>query len=187
MARTKENPETGMMLGLLAAAGVAIYGYYQGWFGGTTVVAAPVPSPSIGTSNPITNPATQIVNTPSTPPPLGTVVTTGNDVAAQLAAKYPFIIPDPSNVNGLGGALATAGYINLSYNISADGSSANPILQTIYLRPDIAAAINSDLSGRTSRAGSQQYDTLSQIKQVMSNANLSGLNGFSSGWGGYRM
>lgn len=189
--KSKSNPEAGGMLLLAGVAAAAYYAYSQGWFGGGTAVATlpSTPQPTTGTINPVINPATQIVNTPSTPPPLGTVVNNANDIAAQLAAKYPYIIPDPSNVNALGGPIAQAGYTNVTYIIDRDAVTGTPITATIYLRPDVATAVNAGVQNRMDRSGgtADPNDTLLQIQQAMSASSLSGLRGRSTGWGGYRM
>lgn len=189
--RSKQNPEMGGILLLAGAATAAYLAYANGWFGNSTIVAtAPTnPQPTNGTVNPVTNPATQIVNAPSAPPPLGTVVNNANDIAAQIAAKFAYIIPDPSNVNALGGPIAQAGYSNLSYVLDTDAISGTPVMATIYLRPDVATAVNASIQNRVDRSGgtATPNDTLTQIQQVMSNSGLTGLRGRSTGWGGYRM
>lgn len=117
----------GMML-LLGAAAVGVYGYMQGWFD-TLIPAAVLPkSNPTGTTNPITNPKTQIVNAPSTPPAVGVVVNSGNDVAAQAAAKVPYILPSNAIVSQ-----APSGYALVKVKDTGGVNSG-----FIYLRNDIA-------------------------------------------------
>src|SRR3954469_15295142 len=89
MARRKQNPNSAMPVLLMAGAGVAAYlAYTNGWFSSftTTTVAVPTPKPSTSSGNPISSGAA-IVGAPATPPPLGTIVNTASDIAAQAAAN----------------------------------------------------------------------------------------------------
>lgn len=180
--RQKENPKGGSMLLLLGAAGVALYGYFNGWFSSltTAVMASPAPTPTTGTVNPVTNPATQIVNAPSTPPPIGTVVTNANDLAAQAAASYMYILPAQSIGNLL--SLVPNGYTPI---VTADYG-------TVYLRNDVFGVVSTDLQNRIARAvnagaaaTSIQQSTQLSLDQIKVDAQTAGLSGLS-GLMGYR-
>lgn len=194
----KSNPQGSGMLLMLGGAAVAVYGYTQGWFdglfGGPAVTYAAIPPPPAPSGNPIADPATQIVNTPSAPPPLGTIVTNANDVDAQLKAKYAYIIPDPSNVNALGGPIASTGYINMTYVLAHDAVTGAPVTATVYVRPDVSAPVQASIDARVARGADPltSYDTIDQINSVMSTNGLTGIRGrnnlgYTNGWGGYRM
>lgn len=200
MARRRtSNPKGGSgMLLMLGGAAVAVYGYSQGWFdsifGGGTPVYAPIAPPPAPTGNPIANAATQIVNAPSTPPPLGTVVNNANDIDAQLKAKMAYIIPDSSNLAALAAPLVSAGYINMTYVITTDAVTGAPVTATLYVRPDVATPVQSVIDNRVARGGdaASPYDSLDQINTVMSTNGLTGVRsrnnlGYTNGWGGYRM
>lgn len=177
LRRRKQNPGSAMPIILMAGAGVAAYlAYTNGWFGTTaTAVAAPPPPPSSGpgsTGNQVAK--SQIVGAPAPPPPLGTIVHNGNDLAAQLAAKYMYVIPDPS-LSALSTQLASAGY-----QLFSTSDSGN-----VYVRPDIANAVNADIANRVGRAtsagASQQSitnaaaETYAQIQQLITSQGLTGL------------
>lgn len=186
MPRTKQNPETGMLL-LLGGGAVVAYGIYAGWFNslfGTTptVVVTPQAPAATSTGNPISSGAA-VVNTPTTPPPLGTVVQTAADTSAQITANYPYIIPSPTMINTLGALAAQAGY-------SAFSTSD---MGTVYVRKDIAAAVNTDINNRVQRAtqagaastsiANASNETFGQIQQLMTTQGLSGLGFARRAWG----
>lgn len=177
---TRQNPNSTGMIVMLGAVAVAAYGYMAGWF--TTATAAttvlPPSTPTTGTSatNPI-NAGTQLVNTPSTPPPLGTVVSDANGIAAQAAAGYAYILPAQSLTNIM--SLTPNGYSNI--NTTDYGS--------VFVRNNVFSAVNADLQNRMQRAinsGASATSvqnssnlTLAQIVTSMSTNGLTGLYGMA--------
>jgi len=195
--RKKQNPSSGATTALvLGGLGLAAYlAYANGWFTTTGIVAAPAtggtPTPTTGTTNPVTNPNTQIVNAPSAPPPLGTIVTNANDIAAQVTAKLPYIVPDPTVISS-----APAGYVM----VAATDKAAAPA-GAFYLRGDIAAkmlSIDQIAAAAAANAtgdsgtqtltlndlGSNQWaaQNPAQVLQVTGMKGLRGLGGFRGGW-----
>lgn len=178
--RQKQNPNNGGMIAMLAVVGIGVYGWMNGWFTTQTVVATPTPAPT-PTNNPIMNPATQIVNAPSTPPPLGTVVGNANDIAAQAAAGLAYILP----VQTIGNltSLTPNGYSPIT---TSDYG-------TIFLRNNVYSVANTDLQNRINRAQasgasatSVQASTqlaLNQIQQDMANNGIAGLGYSRTGIG----
>jgi hypothetical protein len=184
--KAQQNPHSAMPILLLAGAGIAAYlAYSNGWFSSPTLaVAAPNPTPAGATTNPVTNPATQIVNAPSAPPPLGTVVGNANDIAAQAAAGLAYILPAQSLQNL--SSLTPNGYSPIT---TSD-------FGLVFLRNNVYQVATTDLNNRIQRAIDQgaaetsvQNATklsLTNIQQDMSSNGITGL-GFTNGWGGYRM
>src|SRR5579883_1849600 len=184
MARRKSNPEHAGSILLLAGVAVAGYlAYVNGWLSNLLPAAAPTPTPTptTGTTNPVTNPNTQIVNAPSAPPPLGTVVTTANDISAQALAGYAYILPGP----GINTSVPPSGYT--AFTTTDYG--------TIYLRNNVYQVASTDMNNRIQRAinagaaaSSVQNAgnmTLAQIQQDMSNNGLTGMGmtKHTDGWG----
>ena len=183
MARRRQsNPSgnTGLLLAA-GAAGVAYYLYTKGYFSTTTLAVTPAGTAATKTGNPISSGAA-VVNTPVSAPALGTVITTGNQLAAAISAKQAYIIPDPAQLSAFGATLASAGYVNYTINIAADASDANPVLQTIYLRPDVATPEQTLNATRAARKGSVVYDRMTDIQSTMAANGLSGLSAFGGGW-----
>jgi len=164
---------------LVGGLGVAAYlAYINNWFGSvSTPTTATAASPSIGTSNPVTNPNTQIVNAPSAPPPLGTVVTNGNDVSAQATAGYAYILP----AAGINTSSPPTGYSVI--NTTDHGP--------IYLRNNVYNEVSRVINNRVQRAiaqGAAQTsiqnagnESLQDVQTAMSSAGLTGFS-YSGGW-----
>lgn len=172
----KESSGTFILLGVAA---VGVYGYLNGWFSGllgttTTAAAAAVPTP---TSTTAAAPAASV-------PALGSVVHTAADLAAQVAARDPYIFPDSSLIGQ-----APAGYVLAK---DATVSETGTVDGSFYLRADVAQAvlgvinlINAAASGGT--GATQQtlatlylapVSNLAQIKTIMSSSGLSGFGDF---------
>ena len=138
MARSRSNPEHSGTLLLLGAAAVGAYGWYAGWFTSlmpVTTVAPAAPAQPSGTTNPVLNPNTQIVNAPSTAPPLGTIVTNANDQAAQVAANYTYIVPSAALVSQ-----APSGYAMVKVSNMAVAPAGVIYLRNDILQKDLATA-----------------------------------------------
>lgn len=134
---------TGTIL-LLGAVGVAVYGYTQGWFSqlfgvtaipGTTTLdasqTAAIKAQLAALAAQGTNPPPTASPTPAAVPALGTTVTSAGQVAAQVAAKDPYILPDATTW-GAYSVTPPAGYSN--FNLSDKGN--------VLLRQDVASLAN---------------------------------------------
>lgn len=182
MPRYEENPKAGgfIFLGLAAIAGY--WAYTKGWFSTPVAVTTSTQPASTSTTNPVNNGAA-IVNAPTAPPPLGTVVSTAADLAAQVAAAYPYILP-AQTIPSLR-SLTPNGY---SAIITGDYG-------TIFLRNDVYAVSAASLENRIKRAidagadaTSVQASTLlnlAEIQNQMSINSLSGLAGLAAFGGGW--
>ena len=171
MARTRRNAgggNTNTIL-LLAAAGVGVYGYMQGWFSGlfgtTAATTTAAPAGSV--------PADYV------PPPLGTVVTNVTDALAQIAAKDAYVIPNAATF----ASIQAAGFPS-GYNVITTTDSG-PVL----LRPDVYSFVSTSIANNVTRATSQGAAaasiqaagqiTLAGIQQMMTLGGLSGLGQYA--------
>ena len=158
----RSNPEhTGNLL-LLVGVGVAGYlAYVNGWFsslfGGVTAAAQPLTVTTTGTGT-TTAPAASV-----TAPPLGTTVSSAAQVAAQVAANYPYILPNATTF-GAYTSSAPSGYA--AFYLTDAGN--------VLLRQDVASAANQQVSS------SGVSMSLSDLKTLMQSKGLSGL-GFMRG------
>jgi hypothetical protein len=109
---------------LLAAAGVGVYGYMQGWFSGLFGAAAPA--------------ATSAAPAPAAVPPLGTTVSSAAQVGAQAAAKDPFILPDGPTFQATV-ATPPSGYT--PFSLTDKGN--------VFLRSDVYAAANAAVNANS--------------------------------------
>lgn len=176
--RRKSNPEHGSTL--LVIGGVAVVGYLlysNGFFNsfGTTAAAPATTGNGVFPTNPITA-GTTIVNAPPVTPPLGTAVNTPQDLASQIKANYPYIIP--------GAGVGSGGAVTLAPGYSLiNTTDSGPVL----LRGDVASAVQTTINNRLTRAGGASIpslqqatdESLAQVLQVMSTQGLSGLGNFA--------
>ena len=176
---------TGTIL-LLGAAGLAFYGYTQGWFNALLVsLGMPIPAGTINPNGPtiidtvtgktltpaqqaaLTAAAAAQTGSAATPAPtvpaLGTTVTSAAQVAAQVGANDPYILPDATTY-GAYSVSPPMGYA--SFNLTDKGN--------VLLRQDVANAANLQV-GTTSNPIS-----LTDLQALMSTKGLSG------GLGDYR-
>ncbi len=174
MARTKRNAgggNTNMIL-LLAAAGVGVYGYMQGWFSGLFAAAAPA---ATTTTTAQLDPVTLTPNAAYVPPRLGTVVTNLTDALAQIAAGDAYVIPNAATF----ASIQAAGFPS-GYNVITTTDSG-PVL----LRPDVYSFVSTTITNNVTnatKAGAAAASiqtagqtTMAGIKQMMT---LGGLSGF---------
>lgn len=153
---------------LLGAAGVAVYGYTQGWF--NTILASfggAAAAPAIAAK-----PAAAVTPVP----PLGTTVTNAADALRQVAANDAYVLPDAATFVSFQGALP-GGYNTVTTTDKGQ----------ILLRPDVYAAVSGVLSNRVKRAAdagasatsiqNAGQTTLAEIQTMMSTQGLSGLGG----------
>jgi len=156
---------------LLGAAGVAVYGYMQGWFDSILSSFGGGVAPVLAANKPAAAPAVTPV------PPLGTTVTNAADALRQVAANDAFVIPDAATFVSFQGALP-GGYNTVTTTDKGQ----------ILLRPDVYAAVSNVLSNRVKRAASAGASatsiqnagqtTLAEIQTMMSTQGLSGWNDF---------
>lgn len=158
---------------LLGAAGVAVYGYMQGWFDsilssfGVSAAAAPVIAANKPAAAPVVTPV----------PPLNTTVTNAADALRQVAANDAYVLPDAATFVSFQGALP-GGYNTVTTTDKGQ----------ILLRPDVYAAVSGVLSNRVKRAAdagasatsiqNAGQTTLAEIQTMMSTQGLSGLGDF---------
>lgn len=175
---------TGTFL-LIGAAGLAYYGYTQGWFsslfgtstaGSTTLTAAQLAAiqAAAGSLNP---PPTASATPPPEVPALGTTVTNANQALQQVAANDAYILPDAGTFATLQTALP-AGY-NVAQTTDKGG---------ILLRSDVYNALQTLIGNRVSKASAAGASlnslqnasnvTLNDIQTMMSTQGLSGLGDY---------
>lgn len=177
---------TGTLL-LLAAAGVGVYGWMQGWFaqfGLSAPGSSPAPSPNPNTGTSSSGGAT--VKTPAGPvvPALGTVIHNAADLAAQVAAKDAYIFPDNSLIGSPPVGYVMATDATGSETGSVDGKGVG----TFYLRLDIAQAVLDVINTINSASGApvaslqdlyrSPVSNLKQIQGIMTAKGLSGLGDY---------
>ena len=160
------------------------------FFSGSTATATPITNASSGNVYGNTTNSTSgggsggSTNSSSTVPPIGTVVSNANDIAAQAQAGLAYIIPSPSISNV--SSLTPNGY---SFVSTSDAGN-------IFLRDDVYNSLQSSIQGRVARVQAQYQATgvqapvsaiqsagvvtLSQIQVLMS---TQGLSGFGDGGG----
>jgi hypothetical protein len=160
---------------LLGAAGVAIYGYFQNWFasfGFASTAAAATPAAPASTT-----PAASTASVPA----LGSVVHSAADVAAQVAAKDPYILPDNSVISQ-----APVGYVLAANSTPAETGTTNG---QFYLRSDVADAVVALINAVNTAAGrgasaslltlyNFPIANLAQLKTIMSSKGLTGLGDY---------
>ena len=190
--RSKRNPESNMTP-ILVIGGVAIAGYFaytNGWFNsllGTAITVAP----ATGTTAGVLNQSGQVSPTAAAAvsvPPLGKIVSTNADLALQVGAKLPYILPASSILGQQPAGYVLAKDATVSETGTSDGS--------MYLRLDVANALVSLINaiGAMSNVGAQAagqpavfapisnstlyqtpFSNLAQVQSVMQNAGLSGM------------
>ena len=179
----RENGSTFLLLG---AAAVAFYGYTQGWFSslfGTTAAAA--------TSTAAQQAAAAAAAAAKGPvvPPVGTVLTNAADLAAQVAAKDPYILPGPALIGQ-----APAGYSLAMDSMVGEVGGTGSAQGGFYVRNDVASALvalmnalqtatnvaTGGVSAPVTLETLYQYpiQNLAQLKTVMSSAGLTGLGDY---------
>lgn len=171
--RRKKNPsgETGTLL-LLGGVGVLGYlAYTQGWlsslFGSTATTTTGTTPLTPGTSGGTSTAATNISGTPA----LGTPITSNSQVAMQVMANYPYIIPVTSSSAQKPGG----------YTLAADTNAAEAPTGQVWVRNDIAVALlawmNKNYANAPATIGTlfTLPVTLAQIQSVMQTNGLSGM------------
>lgn len=162
MARTRRNKggDSGNTILLLGVAGVAFYGYLQGWFSGLfgIAVAAAAPAATGGT------PAAPAI------PKLGSVVTNFADLQAQAAANDPYIFPNAAILS-----TAPANYVLAADATTSETGTSNG---QFYLRSDVANALLPIIGNGATLATLYQFPVakLSDIQAIMTSKGMSGYN-----------
>jgi len=179
-----KESSTGTIL-LLGGLGVAVWGYFQGWFsslGFTPAAAKPV------TGTPAASTAATPPAATAAAPKLGTILTSAAQLAAQVAAGDAYILPGPSLISSppTGYTLATD-----SNNAEVGFAAGNTAPGSFYLRDDVAAALVATINagqlatqtgpGNVTTATLYQFpiQSLTQLQQVMTGAGLHGLSGLA--------
>lgn len=165
---------------LLGAAGVAFYGYTQGWFNSILSSFGPIINVGGGGSSG-TNPqltaaqaaaiqaaAAKQGSAPIPPvatvPPLGTIVKNAGEVQAQAAAKDPYILPDAGTFTPYAMS-PLPGYV--AFGLKAGNDYSN-----VLLRQDVYDLANSTVSA------SGNPLSLTDLQALMKTKGLSGLGDY---------
>lgn len=169
---SKRNPASGESLMILLGVGIVGYfAYINNWLAGlglpyTTAVAAPATTPVTSAT------AAAVSGTPA----LGTPVTSNSQIAMQVSANYPYIIP----------LTASSGQQPGGYSMAADTNTSEAPTGQLWLRNDVASAvlawINANNANGPATIGTLFTFpvTLSQVQSAMGTAGLHGL-GFVRG------
>ena len=183
-----KDSSTGTIL-LLGGLGVAVWGYFQGWFSSLGFApAAAATTPGTTTTTTTTSTAANPPAATAAAPKLGTVLTSAAQLAAQVAAGDAYILPGPTLISQppTGYSLASD-----SNNAEVGYPATNTAPGTFYVRNDVAAALVGVLNaaqvathtgpGNVTTATLYQFpiQSLTQLQQIMTAAGLSGLGGLA--------
>lgn len=184
---------TGILL-LLGGAGVAYWGYTQGWFAsfgltpaGTAAAPAtnPTPNATITAAQAAAvlaaaQAAAAAASASAPPPALGTTVTSATDVLKQIGAQDPFVIPDAATAAAIGAPPSNYGAVTTTDK------------GVVFLRPDVYSAVQNLISGRLAKiaaanaagtpvaATSIQNATNVTLADIQSTMSLQGLSGLGA-------
>lgn len=179
--------DSGGTILLLGGLGVAVWGYFQGWFAsfgfapgavgfdntaaGRAAAAAAGPG---STSSAVSGGGTAAAG----PPALGTHNVNAAQALQQVAANDAFILPDPATFAQLQAAPPS----NYGFIQTTDAGG-------VFLRPDVYSAVQTLIQARVakaSQAGAAASSlqaagqvSLSDIQQMMTNQGLTGLGDYN--------
>lgn len=180
MRRRKSNPSSSQSMFLVLGAAVAGYfAYINNAFAGmgfpySTVVPTTPVSGSGAAALSQGNAAGSATASPAAAavaavPPLGTPVTTSDQLTKQVAANYPYIFPSAA-VQGS----APAGYSTATDATASETGAGNGIF---YLRNDVANALLPIIGNGASLVNLYSFpiSNIGLVKQIMASKGLSGL------------
>jgi len=116
----KDNSST---LFLLAAAGIAVYGWYQGWF--ANLFGAPAATAPATPATPVAPTATTSGGTVVTVPPV--VQTPAVPIYTPVAAANPTANRQVSTLSSMFGALQAAEMASFGSDSAFSGTASNPV------------------------------------------------------------
>jgi hypothetical protein len=190
------------MVMFVVLGGIAIYGYFQGWFASLGLApTAAAGAVATGGQAPAATAAGAVAKGGNPPAAtaaagaVGTPVSSAAQLSAQIAAQDPYILPGPSLISS-----PPAGYsLAMDSNVTEAGGAAGTQQGQFYIRNDVATALIAALNALGTQENilaqaqgqpasfvpvtlatlyNYPVSNLAQLQTIMSSAGLTGLGDF---------